>query len=307
MNYFVHPQAICETNSVGSETKIWAFSHLLPNCIIGSDCNINDGVFIENDVVVGDRVTIKSGVQLWDGIRLEDDVFVGPNVTFTNDVFPRSKKYPEKFLSTFVLKGASLGANSTILPGITIGRGAMVGAGSVVTRNVPDFAIVVGNPARIVGYDTGNKIPITKEFSQVSEIETSIHDLGSSINFVSDIRGQLIAGNFSEIAPFPVKRFFAIKRVPSEAVRGEHAHIKCHQLLICLSGTLQLMTDDGRQRKNFHLSDSSPAVHVPPLTWASQFKYSSDAVLLVLASDEYDPEDYIRDYSDFLEHVSQNN
>ena len=136
---------------------IWAFAHVLPGARIGSDCNICDHVFVENDVVVGDRVTVKSGVQLWDGIRLADDVFVGPNVTFTNDPFPRSKVYPASFPETFVGPGASLGANATVLPGLTIGRDAMVGAGAVVTKDVPPHAIVVGNPARIVGYvDAGS-------------------------------------------------------------------------------------------------------------------------------------------------------
>lgn len=119
----------------------------------GADCNVCDHVFIENDVLVGDRVTIKCGVQLWDGVRLEDDVFVGPNATFTNDIFPRSKQYPQAFAHTEVRRGASIGANATILPGVTIGSRAMVGAGAVVTRNVPPNAVVVGNPAaKIVGY-----------------------------------------------------------------------------------------------------------------------------------------------------------
>ena len=118
--------------------------------MIGSECNICDNVFIENDVKVGDRVTIKCGVQLWDAITLEDDVFIGPNVTFTNDPFPRSRHYPESFTPTVVRRGASIGGNATILPGITIGEGAMVGAGAVVTKDVPAKAVVIGNPAKIV-------------------------------------------------------------------------------------------------------------------------------------------------------------
>src|SRR6478609_8191206 len=136
-NVLVHPLALCESVTIGENTRVWAFAHVLPGATIGKDCNICDHVFIENDVSVGDRVTIKCGVQLWDGIRLEDDVFVGPNVTFTNDRMPRSRQYLEKYPETFVKKGASIGANSTVLPGITIGQYAMVGAGSVVTRNVP--------------------------------------------------------------------------------------------------------------------------------------------------------------------------
>lgn len=151
MTFFKHPQALIELGAtIGEKTNIWAFVHILPGAIIGDDCNICDHVFIENDVIIGNRVTIKCGVQLWDGVKLGDDVFVGPNVTFTNDKFPRSKKYPSQFLKIIVKEGASIGANATILPGITIGRKAMIGAGSVVTKDVPDYALVLGNPARVV-------------------------------------------------------------------------------------------------------------------------------------------------------------
>jgi acetyltransferase-like isoleucine patch superfamily enzyme len=125
----VHPKGLCESRNVGPGTRIWAFAHVLAGATIGADCSICDHVFIENDVVIGDRVTIKSGVQLWDGIRLEDDVFVGPNAAFTNDRYPRSKVYPPQFLKTTVRRGASIGANATILPGITIGEQALVAAG----------------------------------------------------------------------------------------------------------------------------------------------------------------------------------
>src|SRR5688500_9758190 len=116
-NIFVHPQALCESANLGEKTRVWAFAHVLPGARIGRDCNICDGVFVENDVVIGDRVTVKCGVQVWDGVRLEDDVFVGPNATFTNDPFPRSRQRPAKFAETVVKKGASIGANATILPG----------------------------------------------------------------------------------------------------------------------------------------------------------------------------------------------
>jgi UDP-2-acetamido-3-amino-2,3-dideoxy-glucuronate N-acetyltransferase len=152
VSFYVHPNGLCESKSIGAGTKVWAFAHILPSAVIGSDCNICDHVFIENDVLIGNHVTVKCGVQLWDGTTVEDNVFIGPNATFTNDIFPRSKVYPEVFLRTIVKKGASIGANATILPGLTIGENAMVGAGAVVTKSVPDFAIVVGNPARITGF-----------------------------------------------------------------------------------------------------------------------------------------------------------
>jgi UDP-2-acetamido-3-amino-2,3-dideoxy-glucuronate N-acetyltransferase len=146
----IHPAGLCESTHVGSGTRVWAFAHVLPGATIGRDCNICDGVFIENDVIVGDRVTIKCGVQLWDGLRVEDDVFIGPNATFTNDRFPRIGTRPEQFPQTVIRRGASIGANATILPGLEIGRGAMVGAGAVVTRDVAPHTLVVGNPARFV-------------------------------------------------------------------------------------------------------------------------------------------------------------
>lgn len=151
-SFFAHSHALVESKRIGKRTRVWAFTHVLPGAVIGEDCNICDHVFIENDVVVGDRVTVKCGVQLWNGVTLEDDVFVGPNATFTNDLFPRSKQYPESFSRTLVQRGASIGANATLLAGITVGAKAMIGAGAVVTKDVPAGAIVIGNPARIKGY-----------------------------------------------------------------------------------------------------------------------------------------------------------
>lgn len=147
---YVHPHALVENDvKIGPGTRIWAFVHILPGAVIGDDCNICDHVFIEGDTKIGNRVTIKCGVQIWDGLRIEDDVFIGPNATFTNDLFPRSKQ-EFRLLSTTVKMGATIGANATILPGITIGEKAMVGAGAVVTRDVPRKTLVVGNPAKII-------------------------------------------------------------------------------------------------------------------------------------------------------------
>ncbi len=148
--YSVHHLADVQTDAIGSGTRIWQFAVILKGAIIGKDCNICAHSLIEGDVVIGDRVTIKSGVFLWDGTCIEDDVFIGPNATFTNDLMPRSKVYPPIFLGITIMRGASIGANATILPGITIGEYAMVGAGSVVTKDIVPRAVAAGNPARII-------------------------------------------------------------------------------------------------------------------------------------------------------------
>ena len=153
----IHPLADVQSTDIGANTRIWQFSVVFPGARIGSDCNLCAYTLVESDVVIGNRVTIKSGVQLWNGLRVANDVFIGPNVTFSNDKFPRSKQYPQSFAQTVVLVGASIGGGGVILPGITIGEYAMVGAGAVVTRSVPNGAIVVGNPARIVGYVEGER------------------------------------------------------------------------------------------------------------------------------------------------------
>jgi len=149
---YIHPTADVATCQVGEGTKVWQFVVILKGASIGRDCNICAQTLIEDDVVLGDRVTVKSGVQLWDGSRIEDDVFIGPNATFTNDTYPRSKQHNVEFSGITIKRGASIGANATLLPGVTIGEGAMVGAGSVVTRDVPANAVVVGNPAEVIRY-----------------------------------------------------------------------------------------------------------------------------------------------------------
>ncbi|WP_368900165.1 acyltransferase [Mixta calida] len=148
----IHPLSDVQSKNIGTETRVWQFAVILKHAKIGKNCNICAHTLIENDVTIGDNVTVKSGVYLWDGITVEDNVFIGPCVTFANDKYPRSKQYPTEFARTVISEGASLGANATILPGVVIGKKAMVGAGAVVTKDVPDYAVVVGNPARIVKY-----------------------------------------------------------------------------------------------------------------------------------------------------------
>lgn len=151
-NYFRHEKSIVETNNIGENTRIWAYTHVFPGAEIGENCNINDHTLIENDVVLGNNVTVKSGVHIWDGVRIGNNVFIGPSVVFTNDLNPRSKRYPEKFAQTIIKDYASIGANSTIVAGNVIGEYAMIGAGAVVTKDVPPYTIWYGNPAKFKGY-----------------------------------------------------------------------------------------------------------------------------------------------------------
>jgi UDP-2-acetamido-3-amino-2,3-dideoxy-glucuronate N-acetyltransferase len=245
-------------------------------------------------------------VQIWKGVTIEDDVFVGPNATFTNDKHPRSRQWLDEHPATIVRRGASIGANATILPGLEIGVGAMVGAGAVVTRSVPPHAVVVGNPARIQGYGAeqpgvvGNLVP--------PETEPGIIDIGVDDVTVhrfaqfADLRGSLTAGLFEspDGVPFPVRRWFMVYDVPTREVRGEHAHRVCHQFLICVNGSLMVAVDNGDRRREVLLDRPTIGVYIPPLIWATQYRYDEHATLLVFASHEYDPDDYIREYETFL-------
>ncbi len=150
--YFVHPSALCETEDIGDETRVWAFAHVMKGVRIGSQCNVGDHAFIESGVTVGDRVTIKNGVAIWEGVTVEDDVFLGPNCVMTNDLLPRSRVMHEESVKTLISRGASIGANATIVAGHTLGQYCMIGAGAVVTKDIPPFALVVGNPSRRIGW-----------------------------------------------------------------------------------------------------------------------------------------------------------
>jgi acetyltransferase-like isoleucine patch superfamily enzyme len=306
----IHPSAEVHTDRIGAGSTIWQSCVVLAGASLGQDVNVNAHCFIEDDVVIGDRVTVKSGVYLWNGVRLEDDVFIGPNVTFTNDKFPRSKNHEAAVLSTRVEAGASVGGGAVLLPGIVVGRGAMVGAGAVVTKSVPPYAIVMGSPARITGYvenavRTGSELraPVPLRSAATSAVQTvgvgqvTLHRL----KFVPDMRGSLSAGEFERDVPFAVKRYFLVFDVPSEKTRGEHAHRECHQFLLCVKGSCAVVVDDGHARAEVLLDAPDLGLHLPPMTWGIQYKYSADAVLLVFTSHSYDAADYVRDYAEFLD------
>jgi len=306
-DFFSHPHAVVESTSIGAGTRVWAFAHVLPGARIGRDCNICDHVFVENDVIVGDRVTVKCGVQLWDGITLEDDVFVGPNATFTNDPFPRSRHRPVEFTRTIVRSGASIGANATVLPGITVGRNAMVGAGAVVMHDVPANAIVIGNPAFIKGY-----VDAAPDADQTGTVPAGASIRRGRVRGVTlyrrprfvDLRGALTVGQIGDGLPFVPRRYFVVFDVPTRQVRGAHAHRTLHQLLVCVQGDCAVLADDGTEREEFVLDSPDLALHVEPMVWTTEFRFSPNAVLVVLASAEYDKTDYIESYEDYLGFVA---
>lgn len=313
---YIHPDARVESPHIGPRTRIYAFTHVLPGAVIGADCNLGEHIFVENDVVLGDRVTVKAGSHLWDGLRLEDDVFVGPNVTFTNDRFPRSKHYPDDYHGTLVRRGASIGANATLLCGLEIGRGAMVGAGAVVTKSVPPYAIVYGNPARIQGYVPGGAGLASYTYGEPPVPAVDVIDqVGGArlyrLPLITDLRGAL---TFAEIGaeaggsdpelrgflPFTPRRYFLVFDVPTSDVRGEHAHRGLHQFLVCVKGAVTILLDDGQNRTQVRLDHPTLGLHLPPLVWSVQYNFTPDAALLVLASAPYDPASYIRSYDEFL-------
>ena len=300
---FIHSLSDVQATAIGAGTRVWQFVVALPGAKIGQDCNICSHCLIENDVVIGSRVTVKSGVQLWDGLRVGDDVFIGPNASFANDRFPRSQQKPEKFLITTLHDGVSIGAGAVILPGLEIGRNAMVAAGAIVTRSVPPNAVVVGNPAKIVGYvdaARGDEAGVAPVKAVVGTSATRINGVTlHCLPRVADIRGSLTVGEFDRSIPFAVKRYFMVFDVPSVETRGEHAHRECHQFLICVRGSCAVVADDGINRQEFLLDRQDLGIHLPPMVWGIQYKYSADAVLLVFASHYYDSTDYIRDYSHF--------
>ena len=284
---FYHEKALVEADDIGEGTRVWAFAHVLKGATIGRDCNICDNVFIEGGVTLGDRVTVKCGVQLWDGVHADDDVFIGPNATFCNDPFPRSKAHLDSYPVTRLRRGASIGANATVLAGVTIGRHAMVGAGAVVTSDIPAHAVVVGNPARVVRLTDCTPM----------NVETSPNL--SFVDLISDHRGDLMVRQVGSTLPFTPERVFVIMNVPGKHIRGDHAHRKLEQYLVAIAGSVDVVLDNGDSREHVRLDSPRLGLYVPPMTWCTLYNYSAGAVVMALASERYDAADYIRDYEQF--------
>jgi serine acetyltransferase len=275
-----------------------------PSAIIGAGCRIVRYVSVGNDVELGDRVTIRPGAYIGRGARIGNDVWVDPNATLVEgDSADTSRE------RIFIERGVHIGANATILPGITVGRDAKVLPGAVVTRNVPPLAIVAGNPAVITGYMGAHNERRERDLSIPSEQAGSRRTRVSGVTLhrlpsAADMRGQLAFGEVYRHIPFEIKRLFFVYAVPNTEVRGEHAHYKLHQFILCVHGRCSLMVDDGTAREEFILDEPTIGVHLPPLVWGVQYKHTPDAVQVVMASDYYDAADYIRTYEEFLNAVN---
>jgi UDP-2-acetamido-3-amino-2,3-dideoxy-glucuronate N-acetyltransferase len=310
MTIFVHPHALCESESIGDGTRVSAFAHVLAGARVGANCELGDHALVEEAAVIGDRVRIGSGVRVPNGVRIEDDVSIGSNAAFANEWSHASARTRGDESETRVRRGASIGANAAILRGVTIGEQASVAPGAVVARSVPPNAIVEGNPAHITGYVDLLKTDATHVASPAKPGVVATQVEGVTLHemlLVHDMRGDLSAGEFERHVPFAVRRYFMVFDVPSEDVRGEHAHRTCHQFLLCVRGRCRVVVDNGRKRSEVELDRPSLGLYLPPMVWGIQYRHSADALLLVFASDYYDPGDYIRDYGEFLSAVNARN
>jgi dTDP-4-dehydrorhamnose 3,5-epimerase-like enzyme len=257
-----------------------------------------ENVFVHAGAFIDPTVTIDGFTQIWSGMIVSSGVTIGPGVVFL--------KSETKTSNTRILENVKIGGGAIIGADITLGQGAVIEAGSLVLQSIPANAIVGGNPARILGYTAtvgpdieSSVMPQLKAGQKITSVgvgNVTLH----KFKLVKDVRGDLSVGEFSREIPFDPKRYFLVFNVPSEKTRGEHAHHKCHQFLICVKGSCAVVVDDGKSRCEVLLDSPDTGIYLPPKTWGIQYKYSIDAVLLVFTSDYYEAEDYIRDYDEFL-------
>lgn len=301
---FIHSHALVESPFIGAGSRVGAFAHVLPGARIGQDAEIGDHALIDGAVQLGPRVRVRPGAQLWAPLVVEEDVSIGPNTVFSGASETGAAG------TSKVGAGAVIGANATVRFGLSIGARALVQDGAVVTRDVPPHAIVSGNPAHIVGYvDTPHldlpASPLTaSQLAAPPALNVAAARLVALPKIV-DLRGALSFGEVGAHLPFTPQRFFMVYDVPSKEVRGEHAHKACHQFLVCVKGRVSVVLDDGHARDEVTLDSARMGLHIPPMVWGIQYQFSPDAVLLVLASDTYAADDYIRKYEDFLAALAQ--
>ena len=253
-------------------------------------------VFIYPGSQIDLSVVIDGFTQLWNGLVIKAGARLGSGVIFL--------KNDQDLSQACIAENVTVGAGCIIGHDVTIAQGAILEPGSVVLQNVPAHAIVGGNPAKITGYTQTHDVNV--DASVISGIAADVVNVGVNnvtlhrFKLVKDYRGDLSVGEFAKEIPFEPKRYFLVFNVPSEKTRGEHAHYECHQFLICVKGSCSVVVDDGELRREVLLDAPNVGVYLPPLTWGIQYKYSSDAVLLVFASHYYEANDYIRNYEEFL-------
>jgi carbonic anhydrase/acetyltransferase-like protein (isoleucine patch superfamily) len=268
-----------------------------PLARIGEGTTLGSHIFIDDDVHIGPNCIVESGACINAGVTIGQRVRIGSGATFA----PRIGASP----ATHVDDDAWIGANSTIYAGVEIGSGAVIRAGSVVARSVPPASIVEGNPAIIIGYANAEwgsagamRSPDLLAEGRVELLPTKGVSL-YHMPVITDLRGNLTVAEFETSIPFRPLRCFMVFDVPSKEIRGEHAHRECHQFLVCVRGSCAVVADDGHRRVEVALDAPHTGLHIPPMTWGVQYKYSADALLLVFASHHYDSADYIRDYAQF--------
>jgi UDP-2-acetamido-3-amino-2,3-dideoxy-glucuronate N-acetyltransferase len=299
---FIDPSARFEGDSLGEGSRVLAYARVAPGVAIGRNCVLHEHAVLIGAVTLEDDVAVQTAAQLLGRIGIEQGVTVGAGAVVGGE--PSSGEKTEIIVHRF----ASIGANVTVLPGVAIGRRAVVEPGSVVTENVPANAVVSGNPATIVAYVDSGQEAAAQEVVLPSSVGAAITETrvrGVTIHrlaYARDLRGSLTAAEFSSL-PFSPRRLFTVYDVPSESVRGSHAHRRCSQFLVCTLGAVSCLVDDGSAREEIRLASPDVGLHIPPMIWGTQWKYTHDAVLLVLASHPYDAADYIRDYEEFLEEL----
>lgn len=308
MKSLQHPTSIVDATIAAADVQIGAHAHVHADVVIGAATRIGECALVERGVVIGNDVDIGAGAMLCHGMIVENGVTIGARAVFAKD---RPSGREPSIGPTRVCAGARIGASALILEGLTIGEHAVVSAGSVVTHDVPHHAIVDGHPSRIVGYVDAERAecalaPVSSAANQGSlpRLRTKGAAL-IAIPQVVDIRGVTTFAEIDKTLPFIAKRYFVVTDVPGREVRGEHAHKTLHEFLVCLKGSLSVMIDDGSIREEIRLDSPAIGLHVPPQVWRSVYKYTPDTLLLSLCSHVYDPHDYIRDYSEFVNFIGK--